>query len=425
MKKIYYLMAFVAVAIAFTACNPMDSTYKQLGSLPTPTAPAQKFNYTLTAADYKILPSTVYASSQLSFLTTADANQYVPTILNSKYGTYTDGSSATVTFAIGTPAPSITLADSVYNATVFGTQPTGLTYTLVNNSDYLLLPGNKFADFSVAQMLTWLPYKYTAPVANQLEVLTWIFYPTLSATAPQIYPGLNVSTTSGVTTAIGSFLYLNGAWIQAYHLTPAQYAAVGRGQYNQFTSSDDANLVSYFNGILKADASVTATATVGSIQYVSFNYYSSGKVTSQRVIAVVFDGTNWGRVTATTTATATFTKANGVWIGDPTVYYTLGGVGSADNALIVNSGIGSSVFATTVMSDLTKYGDFDTAWTTQSTPAANSFLNQAFIMVLTKDFPTPKANVPYKVTFLYYTGGKDVSTTYTFTYSGGAWVAGQ
>jgi len=424
MKKNYYLLALLAVTFAFSSCNPLSNTYKELGPAPVKTVPAQTVTYSLTATDYKLLPSTVYASTSLSFLNTADANQYVPVILNSKYGTYPDGSTAGITFNIGTPAPSIKLADSVYNATVFGTQPTGLTYTLVNNADYLLLPTNKFADFSIAQVLTWLPYKYTAPVANQLEVLTWIFYPTLSATAPQIWPGIVVSTTGSpaVTTATGSFLYLNGAWIQAYHLTPAQYAAVGKGQYNQFSATDDANIVSYLNGILKADASVTATATLGSIQYVSFNYYQSTttakdyKTTSQRVIALVFDGNNWGRAQAITTATAAFNKVSGAWIGDPTIYYTLT---SADTKLIGNpNGTNNTTIGTSAQrANLYQYGDFS-GWATAD-------LDNAMILALTTDFPSPKANTPYKVTFLLYTGGKDVSTTYAFTYNGTAWVAGQ
>jgi hypothetical protein len=47
------------------------------------------------------------------------------------------------------------------------------------------------------------------------------------------------------------------------------------------------------------------------------------------------------------------------------------------------------------------------------------------ILVLTADFPSPKPNVNYKVTYLNYTGGTDVPTVLTFQYNGTAWVAEQ
>ena len=229
----------------------------------------------------------------------------------------------------------------------------------------------------------------------------------------------------------GSFLYLSGAWVQAYQISNAQYASIGKGQYNQFTASTDAAyLVSYLNGLLKTDPIVAGTAAYGNTKYVSFNYYNNTvtpAVTSQRVLELVFNGTNWvtGSVPAiTTTATGTFTKAAGVWSGDPTVYYTVGGVGSADLTLLSTSNIGGTTLASDLASTI-KYGDFDTYWISLSPNKDNTWLNQAFILILTHDFPTPKLNTPYKVTFLYYTGGKDVSTTYSYTYNGTAWAAGQ
>jgi hypothetical protein len=295
-----------------------------------------------------------------------------------------------------------------------------LKYTLVNKADYLLLPGNTFADFSVAQLLSWLPYKYPTPAANEQHILTWIFYPTILTTAPQIYPGLSISSTlSGTTTttlATGSFAYINGAWVQDYLITPAQYAAVGRGQYNQFTSADDATLISQLNGILKADAGAMATAKAGSVQYVSFNYYSSTKITSQRIIPLVYDGTNWGRTSAS--GTLTFLKKNGKWIPDPTVYYT---VASKDFTYIGT--LTSDVLAgatTNAISNYAKYGDF----TTSSTSAyywSPAQIDAAMIAVLKYEFPSPVVNNPYKITYLLYTG-TDTSTTSTFIYNGTTWV---
>jgi hypothetical protein len=384
MKKIYYLFAWVAAAMTFVACHPLDKTYKALDGLPKA---AKQFNYTLQTTDYALLPATVPAKTSLAFASLADANINVPTILNSKFFDYGDGSAANVTFTIAAPASKIVLADSVFK---------DVSYTLTN-ADYLLLPGNKYDDFSVAQVLSWLPYKYPTPAANQLAVLNFTIYPATTTPAPPY-----------------SFLYLNGAWQQIYMITPAQYALVNRSAYNQFTSADDANLTSYLNGILKADISLMAAAKVGDVQYVSFNYYNSSvtpKVTSQRVIPLYFNGTNWGSGT-TSTGTLPFGKIKGVWIADQTVYYT---ISAADVKLISSSTIGGDANANQ-RADLAKYGDFS-GW-------AAADIQSAMILALSTNFPPSivKTNVDYKITYLLYSG-KDVPTTLTFQYNGSAWVS--
>ncbi len=378
MKKIYHLFTLAALAAVFTSCHPLDKTYKSLDGLGKP---AQTLNYTLQASDYTLLPSTVAAYKSLSFATSTDANTNIPTILNYKFFDYGDGSNANITYNVTAPG-SIKLADSVSK---------DVNYTLTN-ADYLLLPGNKYTDFTIAQTLSWLPYKYPSAVANQEAVLTFNYYN---------------STTTVQTFA---FLYLNGAWQQIYLLSAAQYVAVGRGGYNEFTSADDATLISYLNAILKADLSVSLTAKTGQIEYVSFLYYSATKVTSQRVIPLVFDGTNWG--TANTTATLPFAKSSGKWIADPTVYYTLT---TADTKLIGNpTGTNNQTIGTTAeRANLYQYGDFS-GW-------AQTDIQNALILVLTTDFPNPKVNVDYKVTYLLYSGGKDVPTVVPFIYNGTSW----
>ena len=153
-----------------------------------------------------------------------------------------------------------------------------------------------------------------------------------------------------------------------------------------------------------------ATATYGQTEYVSFNYYVSGTGggTFQRVLPLVYNGTNWVN-TATLTNTLAFVKSGGTWIADPTVYYTLT---TADTKLIAASTIGTAAERT----NLGSYGDFETSWTTAD-------LQSAIILVLTNDFKTPKININYKVTYLLYTGGADVPTVATFQNNGTAWVA--
>lgn len=411
MKKIYNLIAFVAVAVGLSACHPMNETYKQLDA--SPTANPKTLTYTLTSGDYSLLPTTSAAYKAKAFTGTADANTGIPTILNNKfvYG-YDNGSNANITF---TPtSANIVQPDSLY---------ADLKYTLVNNADYLLLPKNTNADFSVAQLLSWLPYKYPNPAANEQHLLTWIFYPTIPSTSPLIYPGISlVNTVSGSTTttmATGSFAYINGAWVQDYLITPAQYAAVGRGQYNEFTSADDANLVSIFNGILKADAGITATSKVGSVQYVSYYYYSAAKVLSQRIMALTYDGSNWNHGSAA--VSLTFVKSNGTWVQDPTVYYT---TTKSDFTLIGNtpssSLAGATTGATGAIANYAQYGTFTTTSTSTSywSPAQ---IDAALIVILKADFPNAKAGVPYHINYQTYSG--PTNTVFeTFKFDGTNWV---
>jgi hypothetical protein len=375
MKKIYYLLAFAG--LISTGCQKQPI----ISSAGISANEVKTLNLTLASSDYSTLGSTIYASKTKNFNSDADAKMYIPTILNNEYPQLSNGSKANITFS-----EQPVLVDSVYK---------DQQYTLVTTpvNDYKLLPGNTFSDFSIAQALAWLPYKFPTPAATQEEILTFAYY--------------NGQTTA---TATFAFLYLNGTWRQAYLLTPAQYTAVGRPAYSEFTSADDANIPSFLNAILKADPSVMATAKAGSVQYVSFTYYNSAKVTTQRVLAMGFDGTNWSPLATTTLA---FLKSGGTWIADPTVYYTLT---KADTQLIGNpNGTNNTTIGTVAeRANLYQYGDFS-GW-------AKADLQKAIILVLTTDFPSPKVNINYVVIYLNYTGGADVPTTLTFQYNGTAWI---
>jgi hypothetical protein len=232
-----------------------------------------------------------------------------------------------------------------------------------------------------------LPKKYPKPADNQLAILTLNYF--------------NGSTS----TQTLSYLYLAGAWQQIYMITSAQYALAGHAGYNQFNSADDANLVAYLNAILKADAGVSVTVKTGDVKYVSFNYYNTAKkITSQRVLILVYNGANWTMTGATTLG---FVKNSSGWVADPTVYHT---VNSVDIKLVTASTIGTSDQRT----DLGKYGDFS-GW-------AAADLQKALILVLTADYKTPTPNINYKITYLNYTGGADVATVATFQWNGTAWI---
>jgi hypothetical protein len=376
MKKIFYAIAFVAVV--FTSCQkqPIVPLYPAVATV-------QSYNFTLASSDYALLPSTAYPSKTFSFNDAIDAQTYIPTILNAKYPSKVaaDGSTAVVTYTQS--APSFKLADSTI---------ADVAYTLTP-ADYLLLPSNKYADFSLAQVVAWLPYKFPSAVANQLELLTFTPYP---ATLTPPY----------------SFLFLNGKWQQIYTITPAEYTAFGVGKYNQFTSANDATLPAMLGALIKTDVTIQDTVKAGDIEYISFNYYGIDKNTYQRVIPLEYDGSNYVAPKTSVAAPLNFIKKSGQWqyvTPLPIFNYVLT---TADETLISNSTFGSS----TQRSDLGKYGDFDSSW-------AKADLQSAFILCLTKDITAPQINTDYHVHYESYVNSVDTDTVLGFTWDGTKWVA--
>ena len=372
MKNIYYLAALAA--LAFSACQKEPALHSVL--------PSEKKDLTITLqqSDYQLLTSG-YPKTTFTFDDDADAETYIPQILNSEYGNLDNGSTAAVTYAKSAlyfkPA-----ADSVYS---------DVAYTLTA-ADYLLLPGNKYSDFSVTQLLAWLPYKYTAPVNNQLVLITWTPYPATLSPAPPY-----------------SFLYYNGAWKQIYTVTPAEYTAIGLGKYDQITTTNNAQLHSTLAAFLKSDLSIQDTVKAGDLEFVSFDFYGGGNF--QRVVPLYYDGTNYIDP-PTTTGLVNFIKQSGKWIFVqplPVINYTLT---KADDAIIAASTFGTAALRT----NLGSYGDFETSW-------AKADLQGAFILCLTKDFPSPVINTIYRVHYPLYSGGSDVDTTLDFQWNGTAWVA--
>jgi len=380
MKKILFNISMLAaIALVFSACHPMNKTYEAIGPVPTPSGSPQTFAVTLATSDYAYLPSTNYAKTTLSFKTKDDAATSIPTILAAKYPNYADKSSANVTYNFS--PVTIKLADSVF---------ADVAYTLTD-ADYLLLPNNKFTDFSASQILKWLPYKYPDASPNQLAVLTFNYYES----------GVQSMQTQ-------SFLFLNSAWVKIYMISQAQYQSIGKGgTFNDFSSSDAPNLPNYFNTFLKADPAVTALARAGDVQYISYKYFGSG-VTSQRVLPLTFNGTNW--VTTSTTATLTFAVTSGTWIADNTVNYTLA---SADYNYIATQ---TTVGTADSRSDLGKFGDF-TITGSGTSVWSDADVQAAIIAFLKHAYPGAVANQKFIITYKAYNGAT-VTLTKTFQFDG-------
>jgi len=382
MKKIFYLLAFVA--IAFASCDPLSKTYSTIDATPTPYT--KTLTITLANADYQKLgtsSSSPYPGKSYNFKTTADANLYIPTILNAEYPQLDNGSNANVTFAF--PATQPLVPDSTY---------THVAYTMVT-ADYTF-PGNTFPDLSAAGVLNYLAYKYPTPVPNQLVVLTYVFFE-------------SGGTPSAGTTVTDSFMFLGGAWTKIYTVSPAQYASVNRGTNNWFIATDIPNIPVYLNTFLTSDPLVIATnPKVGDVKYISYRYLT----TFQKVISLIFDGTNW-----VNKQTLSFLKSGGTWIPDPTVYYTFN---KADYAVL---NLASTTAGTAAArANVASFGDFNIQSAGSATYWSPADLQAALIVMLTADFPSPKPNIPYKVTYAVYTGVVS-NVSAIFVYNGTTWVA--
>ncbi len=393
MKKFYNLLAYstLAIAASFTSCRPLDKTFDDIGPKATAVIPVPlSATLTLADADYTILPATNQAQTAHFFVSASDALSSIPTILNSKYTTAIDKSTVSVTFGIGPVVPSIKLIDSAF---------THEAYTLTN-ADYLLLPKNTYLDFSDAQLITWFPYagnptnavgtSYGAPGNSTQAVVTFNYF---------------ANSTNTVQTY--SYLYTGGAWKKDYLLTPAQYNAIGKGgNNNNFAAADAANLPGYFNAFLKADPSVSGTAKVGDIQYVSYKYYGGSTAnTFQRVMPMGFDGTNW--FAGQKVVTATFTKSNGVWIGttDNSANYAL----STGNYTTI-AGI-ANIASTAAVANLVAHGNFAIAAGSAVTTATDDGVRwtdtqiaTGVATVLKSLYPSAAANQKFFITVSVYGG---------------------
>ncbi len=151
---------------------------------------------------------------------------------------------------------------------------------------------------------------------------------------------------------VNSFLYLHGAWMKIYQVTPAEYTETGEGKYDQFVCRRlEPSLPGYFNFFLKNDITIADTAKANDVEYVSYGYFANN-TDYQKVLALTYDGSNWGAIS--TQATGSFLKSKGTWaavLPTPTISHTLT---KDDIALIAASTVGTAAERT----NTGKYGDF-------------------------------------------------------------------
>lgn len=374
MKKYIYLIASFA-ALTFTACDPMEEVYDELDEINND-AYTPEVTVELATKDYELLknkagvPANVY--TDYFFASEAEAAEIIPQILNLKYPQFDNGASVEVT----------------YNQKVYSFDNNVVSSTTeytVTADDYDAV-GMRFDNFTAAgDLIKFLNYKYPAAAEDQLVILTFDYY-------------------TGVTeTRKDAFVFKNGAWIDAYYVSPADYAAVDRGQYDNFTSADDEMLAAYFDKFLRDNI---VGAKTGDIQYVYYVYYSGS--TQKKIYTMMFDGAKWVGVTSNVIAAKTiqFAKANDTWKPDLTIRYTLT---SADYITISTI---ETVGTADNRSNLAKYGNFYQGSTTSTSYWSPAQVIEALGALLKQKYPQAEEGQKFQVTYtVYNSGAKDLTTT--------------
>ncbi|QKJ28797.1 hypothetical protein HQ865_03150 [Mucilaginibacter mali] len=402
MKRIYYFVAFVSAVAAFTACKPLNKTYDTLGDVPGPAAPTMP--YTLTSAEYKLLNKGAGAYTSLYFKSADTAKAQIPTILASRFATYPVKTTVSVTY--NSIPVTIKLADSTLATTAITLQTTPTSDYRWTAFTYngLSISANNFDDLSATAVINWLRYKnQTPPAENSLRVLTYLYFES------------NVTASSG-TLQTDAFLYTAANdWQKIYRVSNAQYASVNRGNNNAFVSSDAANLPTYFNNFLKADATTFASAKVGNVIYVNYKYQTSATVSYQRVLPLMFDGTNW--TTAPIPVTLSFVKTTTGWVADNTVNYKLT---TADYQYIKT--MPTTVNIQTALDNVAQFGDYNVSVPVSPTTGwTDAQVNASLILIMAKNFTKPELNQVYNITYVAY-NGSTFNATKKFVYDGTTFV---
>lgn len=384
MKKIIYLLS--SLMLVFTACDPMEDVYDELDQL-NPDVYKKNMSIELANKDYELLkgktgvPSTV--TSGHYFSSEEQAAALIPAILDKKYPQLGDGTSAAVD----------------YNKLVYAFNSNkvaqNVSYT-VTSEDYTAV-GMRYGNFDSADdMIRFLEYKYPTPVETQLVVLTYDYY---------------TGTTNTVT---DSFYYLNGQWINVYHVTAANYDQVDRGRYDNFTSADDKLLPSFFNRFLSDNV---FGANAGDIHYVSYLYYSGSA--KQRIYTMMFDGVQWKAVTDNVIATSSlsFVKKDGIWKPDLTIRYTL--VAADYQWIAANPALGTDA----ARSNLGSFGNFYQSNPNSSNYWSQAMINKAMGALLKYKYPNSEVGQKYQLTYAAYNGGNIVATVTMELQASGEYVA--
>ncbi|MDQ2179561.1 hypothetical protein [Marinifilum sp. D714] len=344
MKKLLYMAS--ALALMFTACDPMEDTYDDLDNLQEPYT--QEVEVEFTDADYATLSGIAEAAAKTddekddakdiakykSFSKYLPATKYVPMFLASEYSTLEEGSVATVTYDYYQGGLTYLYEYEDYVNDLENME----SYTLTN-ADYDAMgdgPGqyNNFSSSHPAEdyLPDFLLGKYLDAEAGDEIAITYKYY-------------------DGSVSNITEFWAFDGSeWAKAekeapaipegvtlYELTTDDYDSMGEaygqpGRYNNFDnniSPDD-----YLSTFLKVNFPYAVEGDKIAVQYKFYKGKIDGvNVTVQELKEFTFDGEMWHEYESTVKMSGQYMMTKDGWVFDPTVIFTMT---SEDFQLIVD-----------------------------------------------------------------------------------------
>ncbi|AMM50325.1 hypothetical protein TH61_02825 [Rufibacter sp. DG15C] len=365
----------------------MDDVYEELDALPKAFNPndVRKLNITMSEANYKTLAGkpgvASYVNTNFYFATEEEAGKLIPLYLNTAYPNFDNKDEITVTYNL--------LTYSFKGNTVAERD----VYTLTDE-DYAL-GGTTFKNFDrFSQVETYLNARYPTPVQGRLVNLTfnWFSNNQLPTTQVRTY----------------SYFYTNGRWEETYLVTEADYLKVDRNRNNAFAPADEAMLPGYFDNFLK---SKVFGAKAGDVKYVSYAVRMSSSSTLQQVMAMVYDGSNWTKLTRnffTEPRTLTFAFNNGIWVPDLTIKYTL--VTADYEAIAAFPNVGTELNR----ANLKQFKNFYQAGSTTDTRYwTEAQINAGLAELLKVKYPNAEVGQKYQLTYIVYRGSNvTVQTTF-------------
>lgn len=375
MKKIVYLLS--GLMLAFAACDPMEDVNKELDAIAAEKADAGiTVNKTLVAADYQFFKTPAPAvATRAAFASEDEAVGLLPSFVESKFPQLKDAAVVNVTFNQAQyPALSNTVSSNA-RVTVSTAEYTALGET------------NSRFDNEVSDLAAYLAYKYPTPAERQLVAVT--------------YKVADPADNTKSITLKDSFLYLNGAWMNIYHVSDAEYTATGNGQFKNFDVNSDAHLLNYFNQFLtNYYNNNNLIAKVGDVQYVSYTYFGGG--TNQRMAAMVYNGTKWVEAQSQLVAnTLKFKKTNGIWVVDLTISYILP---RTDYNWIGIDNPNPNYGTATNRANVAQFGSYFTQFPTDTRYWSQEEINKSLIALIKHRFPNPKEGIKFEMVYKIYNG---------------------
>jgi hypothetical protein len=379
MKKIIYLLAFVAVL--FTSCDPLDDVYTELDTQDNPIVGEAKF--TLTDEDYDELGLNFGNFSSID-----DAKDMLPAFLSDKFPVWGEGS----------------LAEVTYDLFARKSDERSLIRYTVTSDDYDDL-GHSFGNFDRdSELFEFLEFKYPDPADRLLVSLTYDFFD------------------GSVNELNNGFLYLDGEWIFVQGFTEDEYSVMGES-FPNFSNEDEADakipialLDKFkFDGYENGDiVPIMYKLFVTDVDDIDGDGRTDDRTTYSFVKYFIFNGSSWSVYTNVIQETLQFGHDGTTWVPDNTIRYT---ITSADVAFISNAFI--AIYPGPA-DNVGFFGSFDRR-PSSSNYWSDDMLLEAFNALLDNLNPSAEEGQKYALTYVIFNGSTGDETMNVIK-SGGAWI---